>query len=176
MRRVVVFRDAVVVLQLARREQLLPIVQFKRHHFAAERHESQAGHCAQQVRGRHCVEKWSQQPRVGTSAVDMPRAQNVETRITVRTANTSYDVYFVAEVTGSSGVFGTVKRVVNTSTHAKPPAVLVCTSCRSRRVQEAVECLWHARLKDDGEHDHGQRQYLRVKRIRVNLCWWIYSL
>lgn len=63
-------------------------------------------------------------PAVATaSTVIVPSAQKIERQIHDLTANTSYDVYFVAEVRGSNGVFGPVLSVLQSRTHPEPPTL-----------------------------------------------------
>lgn len=60
---------------------------------------------------------------VTASTVLVPSAQKIERQIHGLSANTSYDVYFVAEVQGSNGVFGPVLSVLQSRTHPEPPTI-----------------------------------------------------
>ncbi|TYZ67352.1 hypothetical protein PybrP1_008655 [[Pythium] brassicae (nom. inval.)] len=60
---------------------------------------------------------------VRASTVAVAKAQKVERCISGLQPNTSYDVYFVAEVSGSNGVFGPVQSVLRSATHPEPPAI-----------------------------------------------------
>lgn len=60
---------------------------------------------------------------VRAATVTIPHAQKMETVIQSLEANMSYDVYFVAEVIGSNGVFGPVQSVLTSTTHPKPPVI-----------------------------------------------------
>lgn len=62
---------------------------------------------------------------VTASTVSVAKAQKVERCITGLQPNTSYDVYFVAEVSGSNGVFGPVQSVLRSTTHPEPPTLKV---------------------------------------------------
>lgn len=67
---------------------------------------------------------------VTASTVRVAKAQKVERRVDRLLSNTSYDVYFVAEVSGSNGVFGPVQSVLRSATHPEPPTLEV-TSVRA---------------------------------------------
>ncbi|KAG7401381.1 hypothetical protein PHYBOEH_001373 [Phytophthora boehmeriae] len=60
---------------------------------------------------------------VTASTVTVQKAQKVESAVEHLQPNTSYDVYFVAEVIGSNGVFGSVQSVLQSSTHPEPPMI-----------------------------------------------------
>lgn len=60
---------------------------------------------------------------VTASTVVVPSAQKIERQIHGLIGNTSYDVYFVAEVRGSNGVFGPVLSVLQSKTHPEPPTI-----------------------------------------------------
>jgi len=60
---------------------------------------------------------------VAADTVTVPKAQKVVSAVENLLPNTSYDVYFVAEVIGSNGVFGPVQSVLQSSTHPEPPLV-----------------------------------------------------
>ncbi|DAZ96455.1 TPA: hypothetical protein N0F65_006501 [Lagenidium giganteum] len=60
---------------------------------------------------------------VAAGTVVVERAQKVERVVSGLRANTSYDIYFVAEVPASNGVFGSVLSVLKTSTHPQPPEI-----------------------------------------------------
>lgn len=66
---------------------------------------------------------------VAASTVIAAKAQKIERHVGGLQSNTSYDVYFVAEVSGSNGVFGAVQSVLHSSTHPEPPAITI-TSIR----------------------------------------------
>ncbi|OQR98560.1 hypothetical protein ACHHYP_08387 [Achlya hypogyna] len=55
-------------------------------------------------------------------------AQRLQWPVKDLTPNTTYDVYFVAEVSHSNGVFGTIVSVNGTTTHPEAPRVLVLDS------------------------------------------------
>ncbi|KAJ0411444.1 hypothetical protein ATCC90586_007104 [Pythium insidiosum] len=57
------------------------------------------------------------------STVAVRRAQKVERQIRGLRPNSTYDVYIVAEVPQSNGVFGSVLNVRGTTTHPEPPSV-----------------------------------------------------
>lgn len=59
------------------------------------------------------------------STVTVSKAQKVERIVNGLQPNTSYDVYFVAEVSGSNGVFGGVQSVLHSTTHPEPPVVTI---------------------------------------------------
>uniref|UniRef100_K3WPH1 Fibronectin type-III domain-containing protein n=1 Tax=Globisporangium ultimum (strain ATCC 200006 / CBS 805.95 / DAOM BR144) TaxID=431595 RepID=K3WPH1_GLOUD len=60
---------------------------------------------------------------VAASTVIATKAQKIERHVDRLDANTSYDVYFVAEVPGSNGVFGTVQAVLHSTTRPEPPVI-----------------------------------------------------
>lgn len=62
---------------------------------------------------------------VAASTVTVARAQKVERLVEGLQPNSSYDVYFVAEVPGSNGVFGGVQSVLLSTTHPEPPVVTI---------------------------------------------------
>ncbi|KAF1318635.1 Integrase catalytic core protein, partial [Globisporangium splendens] len=67
---------------------------------------------------------------IAASTVVATKAQKNERHVDGLDANTSYDVYFVAEVPGSNGVFGTVQAVLQSTAHPEPP-VITFTSIQS---------------------------------------------
>lgn len=75
---------------------------------------------------------------VFASTITVTKAHTVETTISSLTPNTSYDVYFVAEVIGSNGVFGPVKSVLRSTTHPEPPQVSAITVSTENATAEAV--------------------------------------
>ncbi|KAG7387251.1 hypothetical protein PHYPSEUDO_014537 [Phytophthora pseudosyringae] len=60
---------------------------------------------------------------IAADTVTVSKAQKVVSAVQNLLPNTSYDVYFVAEVIGSNGVFGPVQSVLQSSTHPEPPSI-----------------------------------------------------
>lgn len=60
---------------------------------------------------------------VAAETVTVPKAQKVVSAVENLQPNKSYDVFFVAEVVGSNGVFGSVQSVLQKSTHPEPPTI-----------------------------------------------------
>ncbi|GMF18244.1 unnamed protein product [Phytophthora lilii] len=69
------------------------------------------------------VERLQTAGAVAADTVTVPKAQKVVIAVENLLPNTSYDVYFVAEVIGSNGVFGPVQSVLQSSTHPEPPEI-----------------------------------------------------
>ncbi|KAL3665471.1 hypothetical protein V7S43_009506 [Phytophthora oleae] len=60
---------------------------------------------------------------VAANTVTISMAQKVVSNVENLLPNTSYDVYLVAEVIGSNGVFGSVQSVLQSTTHPEPPKI-----------------------------------------------------
>ncbi|KAE8894468.1 hypothetical protein PF002_g14901 [Phytophthora fragariae] len=71
----------------------------------------------------NAVQKAQSVDAVAAETVTVAKAQKVESAVDNLLPNTSYDVYFVAEVIGSNGVFGPVQSVLQSWTHPEPPAI-----------------------------------------------------
>ncbi|KAL4130019.1 hypothetical protein PRIC2_006025 [Phytophthora ramorum] len=72
---------------------------------------------------RSAVERVQSAGVVAADTVAVAKSQKVVSSVENLLANTSYDVYFVAEVIGSNGVFGPVQSVLQSWTHPEPPHV-----------------------------------------------------
>ncbi|KAG6965581.1 hypothetical protein JG687_00005355 [Phytophthora cactorum] len=69
------------------------------------------------------VKSAAAQCRSDVQTVTVSKAQKVVSAVETLQPNTSYDVFFVAEVVASNGVFGPVQSVLQSSTHPEPPEI-----------------------------------------------------
>ncbi|KAG6961404.1 hypothetical protein JG688_00009111 [Phytophthora aleatoria] len=69
------------------------------------------------------VKSAADQCRSDVQTVTVSKAQKVVSAVETLQPNTSYDVFFVAEVVASNGVFGPVQSVLLSSTHPEPPEI-----------------------------------------------------
>ncbi|KAG6614475.1 uncharacterized protein IUM83_04069 [Phytophthora cinnamomi] len=74
-------------------------------------------------RTNNAVERFKSAGAAAAETVTVSKAQKVVSAVENLLPNTSYDVYFVAEVIGSNGVFGPVQSVLQSWTHPEPPAI-----------------------------------------------------
>lgn len=76
---------------------------------------------------------------IKAETVTVERAQKLETVVDALRPNTSYDVYFVAEVIGSNGVFGQVQSALALRTHPDPPVIQEVLVSPANATAEAVD-------------------------------------
>ncbi|GMF35979.1 unnamed protein product [Phytophthora fragariaefolia] len=85
---------------------------------------------------------------VAADTVAVSKAQKVTSAVENLTPNTSYDVYFVAEVIGSNGVFGPVQSVLQSWTHPEPPLIDITSILPANASSNSV--LINATLANSG--------------------------
>ncbi|KAL8021699.1 putative fibronectin type III, immunoglobulin-like, fibronectin type III superfamily [Plasmopara halstedii] len=95
----------------------------------AENIKTAAAQCRSDVgktnveRSNSAVERVQRLEVVAADTITVSKAQEVVRTIENLQPNSSYDVYFVAEVVGSNGVFGPVQSVLQSKTHSEPPHI-----------------------------------------------------
>ncbi|TMW65734.1 hypothetical protein Poli38472_008376 [Pythium oligandrum] len=76
---------------------------------------------------------------VRAETIALQKAQKVERLLDGLAPNSTYDVYFVAEVPNSNGVYGTVLSVLGTTTHPAPPEMVNVAAVATNASAHAME-------------------------------------
>ncbi|KAG3111197.1 hypothetical protein PI124_g9687 [Phytophthora idaei] len=90
------------------------------------------------VRPNNAVQRVQSAGVVAAETVTVSKAQKVVSAVETLQPNTSYDVFFVAEVVASNGVFGPVQSVLQSSTHPEPPEIDIISAGSANATADTV--------------------------------------